>query len=226
MSEEQDFNENESNTENEEHDCFPSSQAGEIMSQEKENETNSGDDAGQSRARDFELEISANDANKQKQRRKRRDPKSELFEAGWRQPNKLAAQFSLFCNVLDGCRDSVCQHRLSIDRLGGFFGVQSQKRTFRVHNAVADFHFLVLIHERLPDIRVVSVLTGGVADERRPIGNRFLSDCFGQVLSGGKDGRGSPDGADRRHVNMFGGKSDERPGRARVRTYVSISGAG
>src|SRR5690242_2639369 len=186
MGKEQDFNENESNTQNKEHDCFPSSQAGQIMSQEEENETNSGDDAGQSRPRDFKLEISANDSNKQKQRRKRRDPKSELFESGRLQANKLAAEFSLFCKVIDRCGDSICQDRLSIDRLACFLGVQSKKRTFGVHNAVPDFHFLVLVHERLTDIRVVSVLTGRVADECRPIGNRFLSDGLGKILSRGK----------------------------------------
>ena len=95
-----------------------------------------------------------------------------------------------------------------------------------MHNAVADFHFLVLVHERLADIRVVSVLTGRVADECRPIGNRFLSDGLGKILSRGKDGRGGPDGADRRHINVFGGKSDERSGGSRICIDVSISGDG
>ena len=123
MGKEQDFNENESNTQDKEHDCFPSSQPSEIVPEEEKNETSSGDDAGQSRSRDFKFEISTNDSNKQKQRRKRRDPKSELFESGRLQVNKLAAEFSLFCKVIDRCRDSICQDRLSIDSLGRFLGI-------------------------------------------------------------------------------------------------------
>src|SRR6476660_2570902 len=123
MGKEQDFNENESDAEDEEHDCFPPGQASKIVPEEEENKTNSGDDARQSRARDFELEISANDSNKQKQRRKRGDPKSKLFKSRRLQPNKLAAQFRFFCKVIDGLRDSVCQDRLSIDHLTCFLGV-------------------------------------------------------------------------------------------------------
>ena len=41
VGEEEDFDENEGNAEHEKYDCFPSRQAGQIMTEEKENETNS-----------------------------------------------------------------------------------------------------------------------------------------------------------------------------------------
>ena len=57
----------------------------------------------------------------------------------------------------NGIGDAIGQHRFAVDLLGRFLRVQRQERTFRVHHAVADFHFLLLVHERFADVGVVSV---------------------------------------------------------------------
>ena len=93
-----------------------------------------------------------------------------------------------------------------------------------MHDAVANFHFLFLVHERLPEIGIVSVATGHAADERGKIGNSFVAFRFGQVLSGGENRRSGADRADRRHINMFGGKGNERAGRSGVRIDKGVGG--
>ena len=44
----------------------------------------------------------------------------------------------------------------------------------RMNDAVANLYFLVLVHERFGDVRIVPVLRRGTTDERRPVRNRFL----------------------------------------------------
>ena len=50
------------------------------MTEEKESEANRGNNARQRRPRNFEFEISADDAAKQKERRQCRNPESDLLE--------------------------------------------------------------------------------------------------------------------------------------------------
>ena len=113
---------------------------------------------------------------------------------------------------------------MSVDHLARFLRVQSEERTLRVHDAVTNFHFFFLVHERFAKIGIVSVAAGHAADERGKIGNSFIAFRLGQVLSGGENRRGGADGADRRHINMFGGKGNERAGRSGVRIDKSVSG--
>ena len=72
-----------------------------------------------------------------------------------------------------GIGNAFGEKRFAVDLLGRFLRVQGQQRAFRVDDAVADFHFLVLVHECFADVGVVAVARGGAADERRPIGDAF-----------------------------------------------------
>src|SRR5204863_111731 len=54
--------------------------------------------------------------------------------------------------------------------------------------------------------------------------NSFIAFRLGQVLSGGENRRGGADGADRRHINMFGGKGNERASRSGVRIDEGVRG--
>ena len=65
--------------------------------------------------------------------------------------------------------------------------------------------------------------SGGAADQRRPVGDRLVLLRRRQIFAGRKNGRGRPNRADRRHVNMLGGKRDERAGRAGVGIDVGVS---
>ena len=82
MSKEQNFDNDQRHSQNKKPNDFPSCQAGEIVAEKKECETNRRNDSRQTCSGNFEFEISADDASQQKQGRQRRDPKGKLFEAG------------------------------------------------------------------------------------------------------------------------------------------------
>src|SRR6185436_6006724 len=48
------------------------------------------------------------------------------------------------------------------------------------------------------------------ANERRPVGDRFLAHRNRQIFTGGQHRRRRADGADRRHVNVLSRKRDQR----------------
>ncbi len=81
-----------------------------------------------------------------------------------------------------------------------------------MHNAVADFYFLLFIHERLGEVGIMAVLDGRASDECRPIRNRFFLCCGGQIFACRKDRCSRTNCADRRHVNVLRGDDNERAG--------------
>ena len=93
-----------------------------------------------------------------------------------------------------------------------------------MNNAVADFHFLVFVHERLGDVGIMAVLDRGAADERRPIRNRLFLRRRGKIFTRRKDRRGGANRAHRRHVNVLRGDGDERAGRTGVCVDEGVSG--
>ena len=85
-----------------------------------------------------------------------------------------------------------------------------------MNDAVADFYFFILVHERFCKIGIMAVLDRGATNERRPIRNRLLPGGGGKIFARGQNrGRGA-DGAHRRHVNVLCCDGDERTGRASV----------
>ena len=78
-----------------------------------------------------------------------------------------------------------------------------------MNDPVADFYFLVLVHERLGDVGIVPALDRGTTDERRPIRNRFLFCRRRKIFARREDGRGRANCADRRHEDVLCGKSDK-----------------
>ena len=81
-----------------------------------------------------------------------------------------------------------------------------------MNDAVADLYFLVLVHERLADVGIVSVFQRRAADQRRPVGNRFLARGQRKIFASWQYRRGRADRAHRRHVNVLRGQSDQRAG--------------
>ena len=92
-----------------------------------------------------------------------------------------------------------------------------------MNHSIADFHFLLLVHEGFADVGVVPVAQRRAADKRRPVGDRLLLFSRRKILAGREDRRGRADRAHRRHVDMLGGKGDERTGRAGVGVDVGVS---
>jgi hypothetical protein len=88
--EEQYFDQYQNESQNEERDDLPAGEPGEIMTEEKERETNRRDNAGPRHAGNLEFQIRSENSAKQQQRRKRSDPKCELLEASWLDPDNAA----------------------------------------------------------------------------------------------------------------------------------------
>jgi hypothetical protein len=83
-----------------------------------------------------------------------------------------------------------------------------------MHDAVADFHFLLFVHECLPEVGIMAVLNGGAPDECRPVRNRFLLCRGGQIFARRKDRCSSANCAYRCHVNVLRGDDNKRAGRS------------
>src|SRR4029434_9954970 len=81
MRKEKYFDQYQNHSQNEERDDLPASETREIMTQEKECETNRRDNAGPRHAGNLKFQIRSENSAKQQQRRKRSDPKCELLEA-------------------------------------------------------------------------------------------------------------------------------------------------
>ena len=92
-----------------------------------------------------------------------------------------------------------------------------------MNQAVVDFYFLILVHERLGDIGIVPVLDRRTTDEGRPIRNRFFFRGGGKIFACRKNRRGCANGAHGRHVNVLRGDGDERARRARVGVDECVS---
>ena len=111
--------------------------------------------------------------------------------------------------ISDGIGDVIGEEWFAVDLLRRLLRVQCQQRPFRMNDAVADLHFLVLVHERLAHIRVVAVLERGTANQRGPIRNGFLALRQRQIFSSRQHWRGGANRADWRHVNVLSGQRDE-----------------
>ena len=80
-----------------------------------------------------------------------------------------------------------------------------------MHDAVADFHFLLLVHERFAEIGIVSVATGRCCGRAPTNRKSFCRVRLRAVFAGGKNRRGRADGADRRHINMLVARAMSAP---------------
>ncbi len=65
--------------------------------------------------------------------------------------------------------DAFCEQRFIVDPFSCFLSIQSEDGSLGMNDAVADFHFLVFVHERLGDVGIVAVFDCRTTDERRPI---------------------------------------------------------
>jgi hypothetical protein len=107
-----------------------------------------------------------------------------LFEAAWLDHFDVAFESGFFGQIRNRISDTFCEQRFAIDLFSRFLGVESEDCALGMNNAITDLYLLVLIHERFGDVRIVSVPGCGPANERRPIGNRFLLCRTGKVFSG------------------------------------------
>ena len=145
-----------------------------------------------------------------------------MLKAARLELHHVAFQSRLLYQVLDGIGDAVGQDRFAVDLLRRLLRVQGQERSFRVNDAIADFYFLLLVHEGFADVGVVTVAERCTANERRPIRDRLLFFSRRQILTGRENRRRGADRTDRRHVDVPGRERDERTGRARVRVDEGV----
>src|SRR6266513_2288217 len=97
--EEKYLDQHENHSENEQRDDFPAGEAGQIMAEEEQRETNRRDDPGPCCAGNLELEIRTEDSAEQQQRRKRSDPKRNLLEASWLDRDDVAFESRFFGEI-------------------------------------------------------------------------------------------------------------------------------
>ena len=169
MREKENLNQHENYSENEERNDFPAGETCQIVPEEKERETNCRDNSGQCRSGNFEFQIRAEDSTQQQQRRERSDPKCDLLEAGRFDSGYVVLEFGFLGQIGNRISDAFCEQRFVVDPFSCFLSIQSKDRALGMNDAIADFHFLVSIHERLCDVGVVPILNRGTTDQRRPI---------------------------------------------------------
>src|SRR5262245_37353502 len=128
------------------------------MAKEKERETNRRNNAGPRHAGNLEFQIRSENSAKQQQRRKRGDPKRELLEASWLDPGDIALQSRFLGQIGDRIDNAFRKQRFAVYFLGGFLRVESKDCAFRMDDAVADFYFLLLVHEGFSEVGIVAVL--------------------------------------------------------------------
>ena len=182
------------------------------MTEKEEREAKDRDDAGDAEPRNLELEIGAEDSAQQQERREFVSQKANCSNPLGSNCTTAPCRFGLFHQVRDRLGDALGKKRFPVDLLGRFLRVQGQERAFRMDDAVAELHFLLLVHEGLADLRVMAVTLRGAADHGRPIGDGLVLHRGGKILTRRLHRRGGADRADRRHVNVTRGQGDERPG--------------
>src|ERR1041384_5885879 len=125
MREEKNFDENQGDTENKKRDYFPARQAGEIVAEKEERETDRRNDSRQRRAWNFEFEPGANDSAEQEHRRERGDPKREPLKPGWMNRYHAAFEVRFLCKIDNRIGHAVGKQRLAVDLLGRFLRIKS-----------------------------------------------------------------------------------------------------
>ena len=139
-----------------------------------------------------------------------------MLEAARIERDDVAFESGFLRQIDNRIGDAVSEHRLAVDLLGRFLRVKRERCAFRMNHAIADLHFLVLVHERLADIGIMFVPNGSAANEGGPIRNCFLPFSGRKIFARRQHGRGRADRAYWRHVNVLGGERDERAGRTGV----------
>ena len=213
MREDENFRQHENDAENEKRRHFPARQTGEVVAEEKEPEANRGENAGHAGAGNLEFEVGEDHAAEQEERREGGNPETRAARS---RPVASATTSPLrpaFCttSAMESAMPSA-RTGLPSMRTVGFLRGQREQGALRVDDAVADFHFLLLVHEGFADVGVVAVAISRAADQGGPIGDRFVARGDAQIFAGGFDRRGGADGAHGRHVNVLGGESDEGAG--------------
>src|SRR5437762_9477988 len=180
------------------------------MTQEKECETNRRDNAGPRHAGNLKFQIRSENSAKQQQRRKRSDPKCDLLEASWLDLDDVALESGFLSELSNRIDNAFREQRFARDLFGGFLRVESKDCAFWVDDAVADFYFLLFVHECLGEVGIMAVLDGRASNECRPIRNRFFL-CRGrQIFARRKNRCSRANCAHWRHVNMLCCDNNER----------------
>src|SRR5882724_4037852 len=128
------------------------------MTQEKESETNRRNNAGPRHAGNLKFQIRSENSAEQQQRRKRSDPQCELLEASWLDLDDVALESGFLGEIGDRIDNPFREQRFAVDLFGGFLSVEGKDCAFWMHDAVADFYFLLFVHECLGEVGMMAVL--------------------------------------------------------------------
>src|SRR5207253_9870213 len=153
--EEKYFDQYQNHSQNEERDDLPAGEAGEIMAQEKECETNRRDNAGPRHAGNLKFQIRSENSAKQQQWRERSDPKCELLEASWLDLDDVALESGFLGQIGNRIDNAFREQRFAVDLFGGFLGIEGKDCAFWMDDAVADFYFLLFVHECLGEVGIM-----------------------------------------------------------------------
>src|SRR5215211_5029244 len=126
MRKEKYFDQYQNHSENEERDDLPAGEPGEVMTQEKERETDRRDNTGPRHAGNLKFQICSENSAKEQQRRKCSDAKCELLEASRIDPDDVALE-SGFLGQIGNRIDNAFREKsrsVGIDLFGGFLRVE------------------------------------------------------------------------------------------------------
>src|SRR5207244_9684527 len=109
-------------------------------------------------------QIRSENSAEQQQRRKSSDPKCELLEASWLDLDDVALESGFLGEIGDRIDNAFREQRFAVDLFGGFLRVERKDCAFWMYDAVADFYFLLFVHECLGEVVIMAVLDGRTAD--------------------------------------------------------------
>src|SRR5437870_7965687 len=107
------------------------------MTQEKECETNRRDNAGPRHAGNLKFQIRSENSAKQQQRRKSSDPKCELLEASWLDPDDVVLESGFLGQIANRIDNAFREYRFTLDLFGRVLGIEGKDRAFWMDDSVA-----------------------------------------------------------------------------------------
>ena len=194
------------------------------MAGEKQQEADRREDAWHDGAGGFEFNVGTDDSAEEQERGEERDPLREDFEPGRLDlDDGPRIQARLLADFIDVLGDPRGQDRAVPDDLHRLLRAQREERALGVDDLVADFDFLVEVHEPVHQLGMVAVQLRHAAEIPGVVGNDLRVHRGGDLLAGTHDRCRRPDRADGSHEDFFCSEGDEGTGRARVRVDIRVN---
>ena len=179
------------------------------MTGEKEEETNSGQNARHPEAGRFEFDVGADNSAEQKQWREHGNDQCRPLKTARLGFDHRAFQAGIADQLGHRGGDSLGEERFAADFFHRFLRAQGEQFPVFCDHLAADLHSLFLVDESLREFRVVAAVLRRTAEVAGIIGDDFVIQRLGDFLPPAHDRRGRADRADRRHPNVLRPERDE-----------------